>query len=243
MMSLDQVLLELQKLGDPDVKKIKEGFAISAANSHGIFLKDLDALAKRIGKNDALALQLFDSGIYEAKLLCSRLFDPRHVTEPLVEHWVLAFENWEICDTFCMSFLGKTSFAYAKALEWAEYQPEYQKRAGFVLMVAYAFTDKDASNETIRQFFPILLKHATDPRKYVSKGINWALRQIGKRNRDLYAESIEIAQQLLALDSKSTRWIATDALRQLRRPKIAFKNYPRQLYGKTASKREHPLAD
>lgn len=136
-----QILAELKQLGDPRVKKIKAGFSIEAENSYGIFLKDLDALAKRVGKDDALALKLFDSGVYEGQLLCHRLFDRKHGTQALMEQWVKAFVNWEICDTFCMSLLGKTPFAYAKAFEWAERKPEFQKRAGFVLMVAVAFTD------------------------------------------------------------------------------------------------------
>jgi 3-methyladenine DNA glycosylase AlkD len=227
-MQLNQVLAELERLGDPKVKKIKERFAITAEHSHGIFLKDLDALAKRIGKDDALALQLFDTKIYEAQLLCSRLFHPQNVTARLMEKWVKAFVNWEICDTFCMSFLGKTRFAYPKAFQWAEYKPEYQKRAGFVLMVAYAFTDPYAPNEDIRKFFPVMLCHANDERTYVMKGINWALRQVGKRNRVLHKEAIRVANEIGEMESKAARWIARDALRQLGREKVHFKNYPKK---------------
>lgn len=231
-MHLNEILLELQKLGDPEVKKIKARFAITAENSHGIFLKDLEVLAKKIGKDDDLALRLFDTGIYEARLLTSKLFNPKNITIPLMEKWVKTFVNWEICDTFCMGFMGRSQFALPKAFEWTEYQPEYQKRAGFVLMVAYAFTDKYAPNEVIRQFFPVMLKHANDDRKYVMKGINWALRQVGKRNRDLHQEAVEVAHQIAALDTKPARWIAKDALRQLQKPKVFFKNYPIGVYGK-----------
>lgn len=153
-MDLDEVLARLEALGDPAVKKVKARFAISAEKSHGIFLKDLEVLAKQIGKNDDLALRLFDTGIYEARLLTSKLFNPKNLTEPLVEKWVSTFENWEICDTFCMGFMGKSRFALPKALEWSEREPEYQKRAGFALMAAYSFTDKDADNDVMRQFFP-----------------------------------------------------------------------------------------
>lgn len=231
-MEVHEVLAQLEKMGSPEVKQIKARFAITAANSHGIFLKDLDAFAKKIGKDDELALRLFDTGVYEARLLCSRLFNPRNITEPLMEKWVSTFENWEICDTFCMGFMGRSSFALPKAFAWAEYEPEYQKRAGFVLMVAYAFTDKHAPNEVIRQFYPVMIRHANDERKYVMKGINWALRQVGKRNRDLYAEALDVAHEILALGSKPAQWIARDALRQLRSPKVSLKNYPREIYGK-----------
>lgn len=229
-MQLNEVLLELEKLGSPEVKQIKAGFAITAQPSHGIFLKEIKALAARIGQNDALALELFDTGIYEARVLCSKLYNPRHVTEALMEKWSATFENWEICDTFCMGFLGKTRFAVPKAFEWAEREAEYQKRAGFVLMVAYAFTDPHATNNVFQSFFPVMIRHANDPRTYVMKGINWALRQVGKRNPDLYQEAITVAHTILALNTKPARWIARDALRQLQSPKVHFKNYPREVY-------------
>ena len=145
-MELTQVLAELKKLGDPKVKKIKEGFAITAKDSYGIFQKDLKDLAKKIGKDDDLAIKLFDTGIYEARLLTRSLYNPKNLTEPLMEKWVKTFENWEICDSFCMSFFSKSVFALPKSFEWTEYEGEYQRRAGFVLMVGLAFTDKHATN-------------------------------------------------------------------------------------------------
>lgn len=230
--TVDAILTKLKTMGSAETKAIKERFAISAEPSHGIFLKDLDALAKKIGKDDVLALALFETGIYEAQLLCSRLFSPRHITPALMEKWVAAFVNWEICDTFCMGFMGKSPHALYKAFEWVAYLGEYQKRAGFVLMVAYAFTDKDAPNDEIRRFFPVMHEHANDDRTYVMKGINWALRQVGKRNPDLHREAIATAHEILALGSKPARWIAKDALRQLQSPKVYFKNYPRAIYSK-----------
>ena len=230
-MELQDVLAALEKLGSPEVKQIKAGFAITAENSHGIFLKDIKALAKKIGRNDALALELFDTGIYEARVLCSKIYNPRNVTEALMEKWSATFENWEICDTFCMGFLGTTRFAVPKAYEWAAREGEFQKRAGFVLMVVHAFTDKKATNDVFRAFFPVMIRQANDERTYVMKGINWALRQIGKRNVDLYGEALETAQTILALNTKPARWIAKDAIRQLQSPKVHFKNYPRSEYG------------
>ncbi|MCA0457411.1 MAG: DNA alkylation repair protein [Chloroflexi bacterium] len=231
-MQVKDVLAELERLGDPKVKAIKAGFAITAENSHGIFLKDIKALAKRIGRNDALALELFDTGVYEARVLCSKIFTPRNVTEALMETWSATFENWEICDTFCMGFLGTTRFAVPKAFEWAERKGEFQKRAGFVLMVAHSFTDKHTTNDVYQKFFPVMVAHANDERTYVMKGINWALRQVGKRNADLYREALEVAQTILALDTKTARWIAKDAIRQLQSPTVSIKNYPRAIYGK-----------
>jgi len=228
-----EILKELKKLGDPKVKQTKRHFAIEAENSHGIFLKDLQALAKRIGPDDDLAIELFDSGVYEARLLVPLLFDPEHLTSKLMEKWVKVFENWEICDTFCMGFFGASPFAYEKVFKWAKAKGEYQKRAGFVCMVSYAFINKEAPNDEVRQFFPVIVKHANDERKYVMKGINWALRQTGKRNKDLYQEALAVAHEIKALNTRPARWIANDALRQLQGPKVSFKNYPRSIYGKT----------
>jgi 3-methyladenine DNA glycosylase AlkD len=227
-MKLNDVLLQLEKLGDPEVKKTKERFAINPKKSYGIFLKDLKAFAKQIGPNDDLALQLFDTGIYEAMILCSKMYNRDNITDQLMEKWIKMFDNWEICDTFCMGLFGKSAFAVAKALEWSGYEAEYQKRAGFVCMVSYAFTHKHATNEEIRQFFPIMIEQASDERAYVMKGINWALRQVGKRNPDLYKEAIEVANEILRIGSKPARWIAEDALRQLKNPNVYFKNYPIQ---------------
>jgi 3-methyladenine DNA glycosylase AlkD len=231
-MQLKEILHELKKMGDPKVKKIKERFVIVPPNSYGIFLKDLNILARRIGKNDELAIKLFDTGVYEARLLTSMLFNPQNLTERLMEKWVKAFDNWEICDTFCMNVFGKSRFAVKKAFAWAEKKPEYQKRAGFVCMVQYAFTNQEAPNNVFEKFFPVIIKHASDERTYVMKGINWALRQIGKRNKNLYKEALEVADEILKLDSKPARWIAKDAIRQLKKPNVAMKNYPKNIYGK-----------
>src|SRR5258707_927513 len=114
-MRIQEILKEIKRLGDPEVKKTKARFAVVAENSHGIFLKDLQVLAKRIGPNDDLAIDLFDSGVYEARLLAPLLFDPDHLTSGLMEKWVKTFENWEICDTFCMGFFGASRYAVEKA--------------------------------------------------------------------------------------------------------------------------------
>lgn len=230
-MTVDEILHGLVELGDPEVKKIKAGFAIQPEPSYGIFLKDLKVFARKIGQDDDLALQLFDTGVYEGRLLCRMLFNPRHITEALMEKWVVVFENWEICDTYCMGFMGKSPLVVQKAYEWVERAEEYQKRAGFVLMVSHAFTHPTAPNEVFQDFFSVLIRHANDERTYVMKGVNWALRQIGKRNPDLHREALAVAQEIMALGSKSARWIATDAIRQLNHPTVAMKNYPKRIYG------------
>lgn len=229
-MTVKEVLKELKTLGSEEVRKRKERFAITAENSYGIFQKDLKVLAKKIGKNDALALELYDTGIYEARLLTRLLFNPQNLTDNLLEKWVKDFENWEICDSYCMSFIGSTKFAMPKALEWPHRRREFERRAGFVCMVGVAFKDRYASNDEVRAFFPLMCQYADDERTYAKKAINWALRQVGKRNIDLHKEAIEVAKEIHSLGNKSAKWIATDAIKQLTAEKVYFKNYPKKIY-------------
>ena len=174
-------------------------------------------IAKEIGKNNELALQLFDSGIYEGRLLCSKIFKPKDITEPLMEKWVKTFENREICDSFCMGLFAKSRFAVPKILEWTKRKPEFEKRAGFAIMAAYCMADKKSDNELFEQFFPIIKREANDERLYVKKAVNWALRNIGKRNSDLNEIAIDVANEILNFESKSAKWIAKDALKELQK--------------------------
>lgn len=229
-MELSEILDELKCLGNSKVIETKKKFGIQVPNSLGIFLKDLKVFAKKISKKDHLAKDLFDSKVYEARLLVPMIFHPNNLTSSLMDKWVKCFNSWEICDTYCMGFFGQSSFVYEKSLKWANQEGEYQRRAGFVCMVAYAFTNKSASNEDIASFFSYIIKYSEDDRVYVKKAINWALRQIAKRNNDLFQEAIEIASFLAVKKDKSAQWIGRNALIQLRRPKIHMKNYPRNLY-------------
>ena len=166
------------------------------------YFSDLKEISKNIGANNALALELFDSGIYEARILCSKIYDPELITEEQMDNWVATFENWEICDSFCMGFFAKSKFAIPKAIEWSNSEDEFIKRAGFVIMACYGFADKYASNEVFEQFFPMIEREAKDHRVYVKKAVNWALRNIGKRNIDLNTSAILMAEKILTIDDK-----------------------------------------
>ena len=189
-------------------------------------------IAKEIGQNNELALQLFDSGIYEGRLLCSKIFRPKDVTEPLMEKWVKTFENWEICDSFCMGLFSKSKFALAKILEWSEREPEFEKRASFAIMASYCMADKTSENELFEQFFPIIKQAAIDERLYVKKAVNWSLRNIGKRNIDLNGKAIEVANEILKFESKPAKWIAKNAIKELQKDSVRISNYPREKYKK-----------
>jgi len=230
-MTFKQIISELQRLGDKDKIVLKEKkFGIVANNSLGIYHNDLKELAKLIDEDNQLAIQLFDSGIYEARILCSKLYNINDLTENLMEKWVTTFENWEICDTFCMGLFAKSKFAISKAIEWTDRENEFEKRAGFTIIAAYCMADKNTNNEIFEQFLPIIYRHSTDDRIYVKKAVNWALRNIGKRNKDLNRKAIKVANDLIKLDNKTATWIAKDALKELQGETVNILDYPREIY-------------
>jgi 3-methyladenine DNA glycosylase AlkD len=230
-MTYKQIISELKNLGDKDIKKFKEKkFGIVGNNSLGISQKDLKELAKNIEKDNQLAIQLFDSEIYEARILCSKLYKVNDLNEELMEKWVVTFENWEICDSFCMGLFAKSKFAIPKAIEWTGREREFEKRAGFAIIAAYCMADKKAKNEVYENFFPIIKRHSTDERIYVKKAVNWALRSIGKRNIDLNIKAIGVANDIIMINNKTAMWIAKDALKELKSDRVKILDYPREDY-------------
>ena len=227
------VLSRLRELADERKVTLKaEKFGITATNALGVYQKDLQALAKEIGHDERLAIQLFDSGIYEARILCSKIFPIESLTKTLMEHWVKTFENWEICDSFCMGLFAKSRFAVTKAQAWSSRKREFAKRAGFVVIAAYCLADKQAPNAVFEDFFSLIKREADDERVYVKKSVNWALRSIGKRNVDLNRSAIEVATELSLSENRTTGWIGKNALRELQSDSVKILNYPRETYGK-----------
>lgn len=229
--TLDHVLDKLHELSNPEKVLYKQQkFGIVANNAIGVFHKDLKILAKTIGVNNALANALFDTGIYEARLLCSKLYQPKDITNTLLEKWVVTFENWEITDSFCMGLVAKSKFAIPKILEWTKRQEEFQKRSGFTTLAAYCMADKKAENRVFENFIPIIENNIEDERIYVKKAVNWALRNIGKRNKDLKAIAIASANRIAKNPTKSAQWIAKNALKELQSQNLNSLDYPRSLY-------------
>ena len=219
-MEYTEILEKLKSLRDPRAVAAMAGYGINADNAFGISLPHLRKIAKEIGKDHALSGQLWSSGIHEARIVASMIADPRMVTEQELERWVSGFDSWDVCDQCCNNLFCRTDFAYQKAMEWSRRREEFVKRAGFVLMACLAVHDKGADDIQFRQFFPIIGSEASDERNFVKKAVNWALRQIGKRNRSMNVEAIRVATDLKQVDSKSARWIACDALRELKSDKI-----------------------
>lgn len=180
----------------------------------------LHAMAKRIGKNHSLALGLWKTGDHHARILAALIDEPERVTERQMERWVRDVDGWGLCDAICGALFDRTSFARGKAVEWSAREEAFVKRAGFVLMASLAVHDKNAADTVFLEFLPIIQRESTDERHFAKKGINWALRQIGKRNRRLNREAVKTAKAIHKIDSKAARWIASDALRELTSEKV-----------------------
>ena len=191
-------------------------FGINPKNTLGVPIPVIRQLAKSIGKNHELALELWSSEIHEARILACLVADPAKMTKSLMNAWTKEFDSWDVCDQCCSNLFDKTPFAYDVATKWSGAKQEFVKRAGFVMMAVLAVHDKQAPDEKFEPFFDLIELHATDERNFVKKAVNWALRQIGKRNRTLNKRAIATAERLLLTDSKAARWIARDALRELK---------------------------
>ncbi|MDD1773764.1 MAG: DNA alkylation repair protein [Methanomassiliicoccales archaeon] len=214
-MRSDEVLRELRSMADPESVKGMAQYGIRSEDALGISVPQLRSIAKSIGKNHSLAQELWESGVHEARMLAAMVDEPAEVTEEQMESWVRSIDSWDICDICCSSLFDKTRFAWKKALDWPGRKEEFVKRSGFSLMAALAVHDKKATDDLFIKFLPVIERESTDERNYVKKAVNWALRQIGKRNMALNLAAIESAKRIRDIDSKSARWIASDALREL----------------------------
>ena len=214
-MSYDSIIAELNSLANLENVAGMARFGIKSDNILGISMKALEPIARRIKKDHALALQLWNSNIHEARLLACMIDDPKQVTEAQMEAWVADFDSWDVCDQACNKVFDKTPYAYSKAVEWTRREVEFVKRAGFVLMATLAVHDKKAPDEPFIDFLPIIQREAGDSRNFVKKAVNWALRQIGKRNSRLNALAIQTGEAMREMDSKAAKWVAADALREL----------------------------
>jgi 3-methyladenine DNA glycosylase AlkD len=215
-MSAETVLRELRSHGSASAVRGMARFGISSKNTLGVSVPTLRSMARRLGKNHGLALALWKSGIHEARILATMVDEPTEVTEGQMEKWASDFDSWDVCDQCCSNLFDKTKFAYEKAAEWAKLDQEFVKRAGFALMAALAVHDKKADDRTFVSFFELIEKGASDERNFVKKAVNWALRQIGKRNSNLNAKALTVAERISQQDSAAARWVASDAIRELR---------------------------
>jgi len=222
-MNYNEVIEQLKKMGDPKNIEGMGRFGIKTENNLGNSVTTLRNFAKKIGKNHDLAVKLWDSGIRDARMVAACIEDPDNISEGQVDIWINDFDSWDICDHCCGHLFDKTPFAYKKAKEWTQRTEEFQKRAGFSIMAWLAVHDKKEDDSKFEEFLTLIKKESTDERNYVKKAVNWALRNIGKRNITMNKKAIEIAREIQKVDSKSARWIASDAIRELTSEKIKQK--------------------
>jgi 3-methyladenine DNA glycosylase AlkD len=214
-MRYKEVVQLLESLSDPTAAAGMQRFGIQTGNAFGVSIPHLRKMAKQIGKDHLLAQRLWTSGIHEARILACMVDDPERVTEKQMERWVKDLDSWDVCDQCCNNLFYKTRWAHQKAVQWSRRNEEFIKRAGFVMMAVLAVHDKEKDDRAFAKFFPMIRKEAIDDRNFVRKAVNWALRQIGKRNLNLNGIAIRTAKKIQEIDSKAAKWIASDALREL----------------------------
>jgi 3-methyladenine DNA glycosylase AlkD len=227
------ILAELRSMGSERDRAGMARYGINVENAFGVSVYELRKVAKRLGTDHDLALALWATGNHEARLLACFVDDPAAVTAKQTEAWAADFDSWDICDQVTTSLFDQTPHAWPKAMEWAERRKEWIKRAGFAMMAGLAVHDKDAADRPFLRLLPLIERGAFDERNFVKKAVNWALRNIGKRNRALNTASVACAQRILTAanrraagervgdpEARAARWVATDAIRELTSEKV-----------------------
>lgn len=215
MQTVTQIIKSIKAEGTAAVKKSQAHFGITGINNYGLSRPQIRELAKKAGKNHELALALWKTGIHEARHIAILVAEEEKLTRSMMEGWMRDFNSWDIVDSCCGDLFCHSPQAYDLAKAWSARMKEFEKRAGFAMMAMLAVHDKAASDKKFEQFFPFLLKESEDKRNFVKKAVNWALRQIGKRNVRLCRNAIYLARQIREKGDPASRWIATDALREL----------------------------
>ncbi|MEW6058696.1 MAG: DNA alkylation repair protein [Actinomycetota bacterium] len=214
------VLGRLEASADPSRLPGMARYGIATDRALGVSIPDLRRTARDIGTDHDLALRLWQTGVHEARMLAGMVDEPSRVTAAQMDAWVGDFDSWDLCDQVCSNLFDRTRFAFRKAEQWSRRKPEFEKRAAFALMASMAVHRKDLGDEPFQAFLPLIRASATDERNYVKKAVNWALRQIGKRNVRLNRLAIATAEEIREIDSSAARWIASDALRELTSPAV-----------------------
>jgi len=215
MASMKDVLDKLQSKAQPEQLKGMAKYGMTVEQRLGVSVPDMRKLAKEIGRDHKLALDLWRTGIAEAKIVASMVVDPAKLTEEQMEDWVKGINSWDVCDQVCMNLFEKNHLAWKKIVDWSEREEEFVKRTAFSLIACLAWHDKKANDEKFIELLPLIIREATDERNFVKKAVNWALRNIGKRNLNLNRAAINAAKEIQQLDSRAARWVASDAIREL----------------------------
>ena len=215
MASTADILNQLKAKANSDNLEGMARFGMTVEKRLGVSVPEMRRIAKETGKDHNLAVRLWKTGVAEARIVASMIADPAELTGKDMDEWVKDFNSWDVCDQVCMNLFEKTSLAGQKIIEWSGREEEFVKRAAFALLACLAWHDKQAADQKFIEFLPLITRGATDERNFVKKAVNWALRNIGKRNPRLNKAAIRTAREIQRLDSKAARWIAADAIREL----------------------------
>jgi 3-methyladenine DNA glycosylase AlkD len=214
------VLAWLQRTGTKANRDGMARYAIPSDKAFGVSVGALHKYAKTVGKNHELAGALWETGRYEARMLAAFIDEPARVTAAQMDRWCRDFDSWAICDTACFHLFDRTPHAWRKARQWARAKPEFVRRAGFALMASLVGHDKTASDAAFLELLPLMEQGAYDERNFVKKGVNWALRSLGKRSIALNEAAVSVARRLAESDAPAARWVGKDALRELASPAV-----------------------
>jgi len=215
LVTATEILAALRAEANPANVAGMARYGINSAGTLGVPVPVIRAIAKRAGRNHALALELWDSGVHEARILATIVADPAYVTRREMNRWARDFDSWDVCDHACHNLFRYSPHAWDVAILWSNARREFVRRAGFSLMAGLVVNAKQAPDERFLTLLPLIAAAATDERNMVKKAVNWALRAIGKRNAALREKAIATAREIANIDSPSARWVASDALREL----------------------------
>lgn len=219
-MTLQQALQALRSKGSQRNIDGMKRFGIDAVDAFGVSAPDIRKIAQQIQSDHPLAISLWETDIHDARILAVLIADPDRATLSLMDTWTRGMRNWAQCDAACGEYFQKTRFAETLPNRWCKQHKEFVRRAGFVMMAAMAVHHKQLDDRIFEDFFPHIIEYSTDERNFVRKSVNWAIRQIGKRNIRLQKKAIALSQEIQNIPSRSAKWIAADALRELKDPKI-----------------------
>ena len=217
------VLASLERRG---TKRTRDGlprYGIHTTKAFGVPVGTIQQIAKKLGKDHDLALALWDTGWYEARMLTAFVDEPERVTAGQMDRWVRDFDNWGICDTLCFHLFDRTPHAWRKVTQWSTRREEFVKRTAFALLASLALHDKKTADAPFLKGLELVERAATDERNFVKKGVSWALRLVGRRNQALNEAGVETSRRLADSDDRTARWIGRGALRELTGPVVRKK--------------------
>ena len=215
MPTAEEILTKLKAKARPDQLSGMARYGMKTEHRLGVQIPEIRRIAKETGKNHQLALELWKTGIAEARILAGMVDEPEKVTEQQMDDWVEDVDSWDIGDQTCMNLFEKSPLAWKKIAEWSQRPEEFVKRTAYGLLACLAWHSKTATDTQFTQFFPVIAHGAQDERSSIKKAVSWALRNIGKRNQNLNKESIKLAEEIRKSNTKPTKWISSDATREL----------------------------